>query len=213
MPKYLNSPDTPVYNKSRNVFALNIAKRSKTDRVILTEGYMDTIALHQAGFDNAVASLGTALTAEHGQLLAKYFKEAVISYDGDGAGVKAAQRAIPILEKAGMKVRVLQMRGAKDPDEFIKAYGREAFAKLLDSSENQVDYRLAQLQKQYNLEDDAQRIAFLQEAAKLVAAIPSHGPGGESGPENPRQQGEKAAGAPGPGPGGSAPAQKPGPAV
>ena len=173
MPKYLNSPDTPVYNKSRNVFALNIAKRSKTDRVILTEGYMDTIALHQAGFDNAVASLGTALTAEHGQLLAKYFKEAVISYDGDGAGVKAAQRAIPILEKAGMKVRVLQMRGAKDPDEFIKAYGREAFAKLLDSSENQVDYRLAQLQKQYNLEDDAQRIAFLQEAAKLVAAIPS----------------------------------------
>ena len=121
MPKYLNSPDTPVYNKSRNVFALNIAKRSKTDRVILTEGYMDTIALHQAGFDNAVASLGTALTAEHGQLLAKYFKEAIISYDGDGAGVKAAQRAIPILEKAGLKVKVLQMRGAKDPDEFIKA--------------------------------------------------------------------------------------------
>ena len=173
MPKYLNSPDTPVYNKSRNVFALNIAKRSKTGRVILTEGYMDTIALHQAGFDNAVASLGTALTAEHGQLLAKYFKEAIISYDGDGAGVKAAQRAIPILEKAGLKVKVLQMRGAKDPDEFIKAYGREAFAKLLDSSENQVDYRLAQLQKQYNLEDDAQRIAFLQEAAQLVAAIPS----------------------------------------
>ena len=104
-PKYLNSPDTPVYNKSRNVFALNIAKTSKAGRVILTEGYMDTISLHQAGFDSAVASLGTALTEEHGQLLARYFKEAIIAYDGDGAGVKATQRAIPILEKAGMKVR------------------------------------------------------------------------------------------------------------
>ena len=120
-PKYLNSPDTPVYNKSRNVFALNIAKTSKAGRVILTEGYMDTISLHQAGFDSAVASLGTALTEEHGQLLSRYFKEAVIAYDGDGAGVAAAQRAIPILEKAGLKVKVLRMQGAKDPDEFIKA--------------------------------------------------------------------------------------------
>ncbi|MCI8688268.1 MAG: DNA primase, partial [Lawsonibacter sp.] len=109
VPKYLNSPDTPVYNKSRNVFALNIAKTSKAGRVILTEGYMDTISLHQAGFDSAVASLGTALTEEHGQLLSRYFKEAVIAYDGDGAGVAAAQRAIPILEKAGLKVKVLRM--------------------------------------------------------------------------------------------------------
>ena len=172
-PKYLNSPDTPVYNKSRNVFALNIAKTSKAGRVILTEGYMDTIALHQAGFDNAVASLGTALTEEHGQLLARHFQEAVIAYDGDGAGVKAAQRAIPILEKAGMKVKVLRMTGAKDPDEFIKAYGRDAFAKLLDQSENQVDYRLAQLQKKYDLADDSQKVAFLQDAAQLVSALPS----------------------------------------
>ena len=172
-PKYLNSPDTPVYNKSRNVFALNIAKTSKAGRVILTEGYMDTISLHQAGFDSAVASLGTALTEEHGQLLARYFKEAIIAYDGDGAGVKATQRAIPILEKAGMKVRVLRVRGAKDPDEFIKAYGREAFLKLLDQSENQVDYRLAQIQKKYDLSDDGQRVAFLQEAAQLVSALHS----------------------------------------
>ena len=172
-PKYLNSPDTPVYNKSRNLFALNRAKTSKAGRVILTEGYMDTIALHQAGFDNAVASLGTALTEEHGQLLARYFKEAVISYDGDGAGVAAAQRAIPLLEKAGLKVKVLQMQGAKDPDEFIRAYGREAFARLLDQSENQVDYRLAQLQKKYDLADDGQRIAFLQEAAQLVSTLHS----------------------------------------
>ena len=172
-PKYLNSPDTPVYNKSRNLFALNIAKTSKAGRVILTEGYMDTIALHQAGFDNAVASLGTALTEEHGQLLSRYFKEAVISYDGDGAGVAAAQRAIPILEKAGLKVKVLRVTGAKDPDEFIKAYGRDAFAKLIDRSENQVDYRLAQIQKKYDLTDDGQRIAFLQEAAQLLATLPS----------------------------------------
>ncbi|NBI09445.1 DNA primase [Colidextribacter sp. OB.20] len=172
-PKYLNSPDTPVYNKSRNVFALNVAKSSKAGRVILTEGYMDTISLHQAGFDSAVASLGTALTEEHGQLLAKYFKEAVISYDGDGAGVKAAQRAIPILEKAGLKVRVLQMKGAKDPDEFIKTYGRDAFAKLLDQSENQVDYRLAQVQKKYDLSDDTQRVAFSQEAAQLISGLHS----------------------------------------
>ena len=172
-PKYLNSPDTPVYNKSRNVFALNIAKTSKAGRVILTEGYMDTISLHQAGFDSAVASLGTALTEEHGQLLSRYFKEAVIAYDGDGAGVKAAQRAIPILEKAGLKVKVLRVAGAKDPDEFIKAYGREAFARLLDQSENQVDYRLAQIQKKYNLTDDSQKVAFLQEAAQLVSTLRS----------------------------------------
>ncbi len=172
-PKYLNSPDTPVYNKSRNVFALNIAKNAKTERVILTEGYMDTISLHQAGFSSAVASLGTSLTEEHGQLLARYYKEAVIAYDGDGAGVKAAQRAIPILEKAGLTVKVLRMQGAKDPDEFIKAYGRDAFARLLDQSENQVDYRLAQIQKKYNLTDDSQRIAFLQEAAQLISTLHS----------------------------------------
>ena len=172
-PKYLNSPDTPVYNKSRNLFALNIAKGSKAGRVILTEGYMDTISLHQAGFDSAVASLGTSLTEEHGQLLSRYFKEAIIAYDGDGAGIAAAQRAIPLLEKAGLKVRVLQMQGAKDPDEFIKSYGREAFSRLLDRSENQVDYRLAQVRKKYDLTDDAQRVAFLQEAAGLVSTLHS----------------------------------------
>ncbi len=172
-PKYLNSPDTPVYNKSCNLFALNRAKTSKAGRVILTEGYMDTISLHQAGFDSAVASLGTALTEEHGQLLSRYFKEAVIAYDSDGAGVAAAQRAIPLLEKAGLKVKVLRMQGAKDPDEFIKARGRDAFAQLLDQSENQVDYRLAQIQKKYDLTDDSQRVAFLQEAALLLSTLPS----------------------------------------
>ena len=172
-PKYLNSPDTPVYNKSRNVFALNFAKKSRAGRVILTEGYMDTISLHQAGFDSAVASLGTSLTQEHAQLLSRYFQEAVIAYDGDGAGVSAAQRAIPLLEKAGLKVRVLRVTGAKDPDEFIKAYGRDAFARLLDQSENQVDYRLDQIRAKYNLEDDAQRVSFVQEAAQLLSTLPS----------------------------------------
>ena len=172
-PKYLNSPDTPVYNKSRNVFALNIAKKSKAGRVILTEGYMDTISLHQAGFDSAVASLGTSLTPEHAQLLSRYFPEAIIAYDGDGAGVSAAQRAIPLLERAGMKVRVLRMMGAKDPDEFIKQYGRDAFLRLLDQSENQVDYRLEQIRKKYDLSDDSQKVGFLQEAALLLSSLPS----------------------------------------
>lgn len=172
-PKYLNSPDTPVYNKSRNVFALNIAKKSKAGRVILTEGYMDTISLHQAGFDSAVASLGTSLTAEHAQLLSRYFKDAVIAYDGDGAGVSAAQRAIPLLEKAGLSVKVLRMRGAKDPDEFIKTFGREAFARLLDESENHIDYRLEQIRRKYTLEDDTQKVEFLREATGLIASLHS----------------------------------------
>lgn len=172
-PKYLNSPEGPIYNKSRNLFALNIAKKTKAGRIILTEGYMDTIALHQAGFDCAVASLGTALTADHAQLLSRYTKEAVIAYDGDGAGVAAAQRAIPLLEKAGLKVKVLQMRGAKDPDEFIKTYGRDAFAKLLDESTNHIEYRLEKIRAKYDLSDDAQRIEFLHEATGLVASLSS----------------------------------------
>lgn len=172
-PKYLNSPEGPVYNKSRNLFALNIAKKSKAGRIILTEGYMDTIALHQAGFDCAVASLGTALTADHAQLLARYTKEAVIAYDGDGAGVAAAQRAIPLLEKAGLKVKVLQMRGAKDPDEFIKAYGKDAFSKLLDESTNHIEYRLEKIKSKFDLKDDAQRIEFLREATGLIASLSS----------------------------------------
>ena len=227
-PKYLNSPDTVIYNKSRNLFALNIAKRSKLGRIILTEGYMDTISLHQAGFDCAVASLGTSLTQEHAQLLSRYTKEAVIAYDGDGAGVKAAQRAIPILEKTGIQVKVLQMRGAKDPDEFIKKYGREAFARLLDQSENHIEYRLRQIQVKYDLTDDGQKVEFLREAAAMISTLPSpvergglrrpgggvrrshaggHGAGGQTGVPAPDEGGSEAAGAPGPHPGGPAPAQ------
>lgn len=172
-PKYLNSPDTLIFNKSRNLFALNLARKSKQGRIILTEGYMDTISLHQAGFDCAVASLGTSLTQEHAHLLSRYTKEAVIAYDGDGAGVSAAQRAIPILEKTGLSVKVLQVRGAKDPDEFIQTYGREAFQKLISGSENHIEYRLRQIQSQYNLEDDAQKVEFLRACAALLATLPS----------------------------------------
>ena len=172
-PKYLNSPDTLIFNKSRNLFALNLARKSKQGRIILTEGYMDTISLHQAGFDCAVASLGTSLTQEHAHLLSRYTKEAVIAYDGDSAGVSAAQRAIPILEKTGLSVKVLQVRGAKDPDEFIQTYGREAFQKLISGSENHIEYRLRQIQSQYNLEDDAQKVEFLRACAALLATLPS----------------------------------------
>ena len=172
-PKYLNSPDTIVFNKSRNLFALNLAKKSKLGRIILTEGYMDTIALHQAGFDCAVASLGTSLTEEHVKLLSNYTKEVVISYDGDQAGVNAAQRAISLLEKTGIKVRVLKMTGAKDPDEFIKKYGAAAFGDLLEGSANHIEYRLNQVKARYDLDQDDQRVAYLKEAAALVAALES----------------------------------------
>ena len=172
-PKYLNSPDTPVFNKGRNLFALNIAKKTRLGRIILTEGYMDTLSLHQAGFDCAVASLGTALTPDHAQLLSRYTKEVVIAYDGDGAGVSAAQRAIGLLEKTGMKVRVLRMKGAKDPDEFIGKYGPEAFAKLLDQSENHIEYRIDQVKRKYDLTDDAQRVEFLKEVVPILAQLPS----------------------------------------
>lgn len=172
-PKYLNSPDSLVYNKSRNLFALNIAKKSKQGRIILTEGYMDTIALHQAGFDCAVASLGTSLTEDHVKLISNYTKEVVISYDGDQAGINAAQRAIGLLEKSGIKVRVLRVTGAKDPDEFIKRYGREAFAALVEGSANRIEYQLNQLIAKYDLTQDDQRVTYLHEAAQFVAGLTS----------------------------------------
>lgn len=172
-PKYLNSPDTVIFNKSRNLFALNLAKTSKQGRIVLTEGYMDTIALHQAGFDCAVASLGTAFTGDHARLLARFTKEVIIAYDGDDAGVAAAQRAIPMLEKTGLKVKVLKIKGAKDPDEYIRKFGRESFGKLLDQSENHLEYRLEKIQEKYDLSDDGQKIEFAREAAGMIAGLDS----------------------------------------
>ncbi|MBR5534191.1 MAG: DNA primase [Ruminiclostridium sp.] len=172
-PKYLNSPDSPVFNKSRNLFALNLAKTTKLGRIVLTEGYMDTIALYQAGFDCAVASLGTALTADHAKLLSRFTKEVVICYDADTAGIQAANRAIPLLEKTGLKVRVLRVNGAKDPDEFIRKFGPDAFSRLLDQSENYVEYNLRQIQSKYDLNDPVQKTEFARESAGMLAGLDS----------------------------------------
>lgn len=171
-PKYMNSPETLVFNKSRNLFALNLAKKSKCGYIILSEGNIDVASLHQAGFDSAVASLGTSLTPEQARLLSRYTDQVIIAYDNDGAGIKAAQRAIGILEKLDLKVKVLRLEGAKDPDEFIKRKGPEAFRKLLEGSENQVDYRLRQVTAKYDLSVDEQKVDFLKEATELVARLP-----------------------------------------
>ena len=167
-----NSPETLVFNKSRNLFALNLAKKSKCGYIILSEGNIDVASLHQAGFDSAVASLGTSLTPEQARLISRYTDQVIIAYDNDGAGIKAAQRAIGILEKLDLKVKVLRLEGAKDPDEFIKSKGPEAFRKLLEGSENQVDYRLREVTAKYDLSVDEQKVDFLKEATELVARLP-----------------------------------------
>ena len=172
-PKYLNSPETMIFNKRKNLFALNLAKKSKAGQIILTEGYMDAIALHQFGFDCAVASLGTSLTQEHAALLTKYTDKVILIYDGDAAGQNATQRAIPMLEKAGLQVRVLKMKDAKDPDEFLKKYGSDRFRVLLEGSENRVEYQLQAIRAKFDLREDAQKVDFLKEAAELLATLSS----------------------------------------
>ena len=170
-PKYLNSPETIIFNKRRNLFAMNVVKKSKREFIILTEGYMDAIALHQYGFDCAVASLGTSLTQEHADMLSKYTDELVLTYDGDEAGQNATQRAIPMLERTGLRVRILRMRGAKDPDEFLKKYGADRFRLLLEGCENQAEYRLRSLQMRFDLSQDEQKVEFAKQAAALIAGF------------------------------------------
>ena len=170
--KYLNSRDTLVFNKGRNLFALNLAKKSKAGYIILSEGNIDIVALHQAGFDSAVASLGTSLTPEQARLLSRYTGEVILCYDNDGAGIKASQRAIGILERLDLKVRVLRLTGAKDPDEYIRTRGPEAFRNLLEGSEDQVDYRLNSVKAKYDLSRDEEKVSYLREATALVASLP-----------------------------------------
>lgn len=172
-PKYLNSPDTPVFKKTKNLFALNLAKASKDRRMILAEGYMDVIALHQAGFDNTVASLGTALTSEQARMISNYADEVVIAYDSDGAGRKATQRAFTIFDELGIKVRVLSVPGAKDPDEFIKKYGSQRFKLLLDQSSSVTDYRLAEAAQKSDPSTPSGKVQYLRDAAQVVADISS----------------------------------------
>ena len=171
--KYLNSPETLIFNKRKNLFALNLAKKSKLGYLILVEGYMDAIALHQYGFDCAVASLGTALTADGAALLSKYTDQVVLIYDGDAAGQNATQRAIPILEKAGLKVKVLQMQGAKDPDEFLKKFGADKFKLLLEGSANRIEYQLNAIRRKYDISIDDQKVQYVHESAELIASLDS----------------------------------------
>lgn len=171
-PKYMNSPETPVFSKSHNLFGLNLAKKSKSGYIILVEGNIDVVSLHQAGFDSAVASLGTSLTPEQARLISRYTGEVVIAYDADEAGKKAAQRAIGLLEKLELRVRVLTVTGAKDPDEFIKANGADAFRLLLEGSADQIEYRLNAVRSKHDLTNDEGKVAFLREATDLIAALP-----------------------------------------
>ncbi len=171
--KYLNSPETLIFNKRKNLFGLNISKKSKLGYLILVEGYMDAIALHQYGFDCAVASLGTSLTEEHAVLLSRYTEQVVLIYDGDEAGQRAAQRAIPMLEKAGLQVKVLRMKDAKDPDEFLKKFGADKFKVLLEESSNRVEYQLDAIRRKFDLGEDEQRVKFIQEAAELICTLNS----------------------------------------
>ena len=170
-PKYLNSPETIIFNKRKNLFALNLAKKSKLGYLILVEGYMDAVALHQYGFDCAVASLGTSLTEEHAVLLSRYTEQVVLIYDGDEAGQNATKRAIPMLEKAGLQVKVLQMRDAKDPDEFLRKFGADRFKLLLEESSNRVEYQLKAIMKKYDLRSDEERVKFISEAADFVSSL------------------------------------------
>lgn len=169
--KYLNSSDTPVFKKSKTLFALNFAKTSKRPGLILAEGYMDVIAIHQAGFDNAVATLGTALTEEQARLISQYADRVVLAYDSDGPGQAATKRAMNIFDEVGVKVSVLSMTGAKDPDEFIKKYGTERFAMLLDNSRNPVEFELSKLRTTYDTAQADGKVGYLKEACKLFAGI------------------------------------------
>ena len=170
-PKYLNTSDTLVYKKSMGVFALNLAKKSGKDSLILCEGYMDVIALHQAGFTNAVAGLGTALTGEQAQLLSRYASEILISYDADEAGQKAAARALQIFKKTNAKIKILRLTGGKDPDEIIKNYGIEKMKAIITGAANEIEFALLREQGKYDLASDDGKRQYLQAAIKVLSAV------------------------------------------
>jgi len=168
-PKYLNSKETIVFDKSRNLYGLNFARTTRENYMLICEGYMDVIALHQAGFTNAVASLGTAFTSGHAQLLKRYTKEVILVYDSDGAGTKAALRALPILRDAGIQARILRMEPYKDPDEFIKNLGADKFRERIEQAKNSFLFEIEVLERDYSMEDPAGRNEFYRAvAAKLL---------------------------------------------
>lgn len=172
-PKYLNSPETAAFNKSYNLFGLNLAKNSTEDYLILVEGYMDVIQLHQHGINTAIATLGTALTPEQARIIKRHKSEVIIAYDSDEAGQKATHRAIELLNEEGLRVRVLSMAGSKDPDEYIKANGVGAFRKLISNSKEQIEYKIMKLKSMYNLDDISQKSEYVNLAAKEFITIKS----------------------------------------
>ena len=167
-PKYLNSPETKIFDKSRNLYGLNYARTSREKYMLVCEGYLDVISLHQAGFTNAVASLGTAFTSQHASVLKRYTDQVILTYDSDGAGVKAALRAIPILREAGISSKVLNMKPYKDPDEFIKNLGPEAFSERIRQAENSFMFEIRILRQDYSMEDPEQKTRFYQETARKL---------------------------------------------
>ena len=171
-PKYLNSPETKLFDKSRNLYGLNYARTSRKTYMLICEGYMDVIAMHQAGFTNAVASLGTAFTMQHASLLGRYTKQVILTYDSDEAGIKAALRAIPILKDAGIAVKVLNMQPYKDPDEFIKNLGADAFKERIDKARNSFLFEIDVLKRSYHLEDPEQKTRFYNEIARKLLEFP-----------------------------------------
>ena len=167
-PKYLNSPETAVFDKSRNLYGLNVARTARKKSMLVCEGYMDVISMHQAGFKNSVASLGTALTTQHASLLKRYTDEVILTYDSDGAGIKAALRAIPMLKAAGISTRVLHMNPYKDPDEFIKTLGPEAFQERMDQAENSFLFEISILERDFDMHDPEGKTGFYQAAARKL---------------------------------------------
>lgn len=171
-PKYINTGDTLVYKKTNELFALNFAKDSKEDALILCEGYMDVIAMHQAGFTNAVAGCGTALTTEQVRLISRYAKEVILTYDADEAGQKALQKAMTLFDQTDVKVRIPALVGGKDPDEIIRTYGRDKFKGMLEGASNETEFRLLALRRQYNLATTQGKIDFIGGALKILATLP-----------------------------------------
>lgn len=169
--KYINSPENLIYSKRRNLFALNIAKNADSKKIIMVEGYMDAISLHQRGINNVVASLGTALTEEQGRLLRKYSEQVIISYDSDGAGQDATVRGLEILKNLGCDVRILQMEGAKDPDEYVIKYGTGRFNLLVENAISLTEFKVKMLKKKYDLDNTTDKIKFLKEIAKLLVSV------------------------------------------
>ena len=171
LPKYINSPENIVYSKARNLYGLNVAKNTKTRKLIIVEGYMDTVSLHQRGIDNVVASCGTALTEAQGRLLRKYAEKVIISYDSDSAGQAATLRGLEILNNLGCDIRILQMEGAKDPDEYVIKYGNGRFNDLVENAISLVEFKIKVLKKGLNIENTNDKIKFMNEIAKILGGV------------------------------------------